>query len=156
MKIIQEVPLSKVRTLEKIREANFCLGGYDMKVKDDEWKCYRGVLEDSDLDRLFLLNELDFGQFTNNTHLLKNLLEGARNLERVQSFIAKSFDLRIHRDYEPILVTINKEKASLIAIDGNHRLMSHYLQYKSIFEVPVYIGEHDTIIKSGHIPFSAK
>jgi hypothetical protein len=155
MKDIKKVDISHAQNHEESTSANVRLGGYKMyeHCPTNEVQCYRVVLEDKDIDRIFLLNEVTFVKLTTGqTFKLSDLTHDAKTLNRVNSFLKDGVDLRSHPGLELILVCEDLDTGSLTTIDGNHRLMAHYLTFGSVQEVPAYVYIHTNMNKWYFIP----
>lgn len=151
--VIGDVELAEVQRHEQATAANARLGGYGMGTHCplDQIRCNRVVLESGDLDRLFVLQ--DFAAQTHNkTCRLRDVMPGAVNLNRVASFTTACVDLRTHAGLELVLVSHGWDGTPLIAIDGNHRMIAHYITQCSVDGVPAFVGVHPAMNRWPYIP----
>ncbi|WP_259016710.1 hypothetical protein [Emticicia fluvialis] len=155
MKEITKVSLSIIQEHEVSCNSSITLNNHNLPdfCPINEVKCYRVLLEEDDINRIYLLWEAGFNNLTkNNSFKLADLTVDAQELVRVKSFLDNRIDLRTYANLEVILFGQNLEESSLTATDGNHRLMSQFLSYKSIAEVPAYIYTHEKINNWNFIP----
>lgn len=153
MIIVEEVDLFEVQRHELATEANAKIGGYrmDLHCPMHEFRCYRAVLESSDLNRLFVMQ--DFASLTvDNTCRLRDVMPIAGNLARVKSFTTSNIDLRLRDGLELMLVGSELFGAPLTAIDGNHRMIAQYLTYYNVNGVSAYICIHPAMSLWPYVP----
>lgn len=110
-------------------------------------ECHLAFLEEIDLNRVYLWREAtqhSDGKSNKLADMPKRLLE---DHPRVKSFWAgdpangyEPIDSTMP-GMEPTLVTDDIQNGPLYAIDGNHRLMAHFLSMSSIDGVRVYVCE---------------
>ena len=151
--VVGEADITEVQRHEQATVANARLGGYGMDAHCpmNEIRCYRVMLESSDLDRLFVLQ--DFATHTpNRTCRLRDVVPSTASLQRVASFATAGVDLRTHAGLELLLVGIGLDGGSLVAIDGNHRMIAHYLTQGSVDGVPAFIGVHPAMNRWPFVP----
>jgi hypothetical protein len=142
MKSAKRVDLAVVQEQEGFVDANVRLGGYDMPAASS-FETYRVVLDEGDLDRLFLLAQ--FGQHTKgNTARLQDVLPEMVNNERVAKFASQRVDLRTAQNLVPMAVCAGLDN-SFTFIDGNHRCIAQYLVWSTFEDVPVYVAVHPRI-----------
>lgn len=120
----------------------------------NEGQCYQISLQENDIDRLRLLREPTFTPLTcNQTYRLSDLLlYKANKLPRVTYWLNKKLDLRNSQEWAPVFVSPSVDSGLIVAIDGNHRLMAHFLQHQSIEGVNGYLFIHPNIQLWGFMP----
>ena len=71
MKIISQIPFSEIDKYDERFQANVRIGGYDMdKVfPKEEAQCYSALIEESDIEKIYLLALTEFQTFTRNGSL---------------------------------------------------------------------------------------
>ena len=120
-----------------------------------EGTSYQTNLEESDKDRVFLLNEPTFKHFTENENFrLSEIIPNVKKVDRVNYWLNEKLDLRNSPEWSPVLVSPSVSCGPYI--DGNHRLSAHWLQHKTIDGIHCYIFEHSRIMEWGFIPKEAK
>jgi len=156
MIITQTVEYQELRKFEELIGGNVKIGGYDMdKISPvSEGQCYKIHLQEPDISRLYLLREPTFTNLTfHKDYLLAGLnSDEAAKLDRVKYWLNKSLDLRLSPEWSPIFVSRNIENSPIVTIDGNHRLMAHFLQHGKIQELNGYLFVHPSIEKWGFMP----
>ena len=88
-----------------------------------------------------------------------DLLPVASKLERIQSFIEgnaatglRPLDLASAGGMEIVLVADSIQAGILYVIDGNHRLIAHWLQGRELEGIPVLLAVHERIGSWAYIP----
>ena len=143
MRDFQPVDLVAVQEREKSTDANIRMGRYGLPVPE-EFNTHRALLDESDLDRLYLIPE--FGKHTaGSTALLKDVTESALSDHRVRQFLSPPINLQIAPRLELITFTVNPEKSPIIVGDGNHRIIAHFWTYRTVDGVPLFICSHPTV-----------
>lgn len=153
MFVVGEVEIAEVQQHEQATSANARLGGYGMDAHcpTNEIRCYRVVLEEGDLDRLFVMQ--DFAAYTSNGSCrLRDVLPSIADIKRVASFTTPSVDLRKRTGLEVILVGSDVDRASLVAIDGNHRIIAQYISQGSVDGVPAFVCVHPAMNRWPYVP----
>jgi hypothetical protein len=159
MKDIIQIEYEKLKKFEHKIDGNVKIGGYDMDkiCPVSEGKCYKVTLEDSDLDRVYLLRDPTFTNLTKNRdYRFSDLQDVAREEARVKHLLEKNIDLSVNSDWAPVFVCPDIGNGALIAIDGNHRLMAHFLLRGSIANLMAYVYVHENILQWGFIPKAAR
>jgi hypothetical protein len=148
----EQVSLSVLRAHENALnpKPNMTLGGYNMPPAE-EFVILRYILEDADLDRIFLLADC-MGDTVGNVGRLKGVQPTDGFKERVQKKIDAKTDLRTSRDLAVVFVSWSDQMKSLTAIDGNHRLAAHYLIHGSIEGSHAFVCIHPKIKYLTNIP----
>ena len=114
-------------------------------------------LERQDEDRLFLLGLTEFiNQTRGQSGRLRDLLPTASTVQRVASLITAGVDLLSRSGLELVLVAADLQGAPLVAIDGNHRAMAHFLAYNSVEGVPAFVCVHPAIGQWHFVPSLAR
>jgi hypothetical protein len=159
MKSIVEINYNELRQFEESVEANVKVGGYGMdKISPiEEGKCYRIILKAEDINRIFLLKEPTFTNFTiNRNFMIADVTEKVDEVERVRYWLDRGLDLRNAPEWAPVFVSRNIENGSFTIIDANHRMTAHYRQHKIVDEVAAYVFTHSNINQWWGIPDLAK
>jgi hypothetical protein len=159
MIVFQEVSLATVQQHELDTNSNVRLGGYHMDrfCPTAEFCCHRVQLQHSDGDRLFLLGISAFiSQTQRDSCRLRDLLPTAASIPNVASFVRDGVDLRSQPCLELVLVGAQLQLGHLVAIDGNHRMMAHYLNHASVEGVPAFVCVHKNITQWSYIPTLAR
>lgn len=151
--------LDEIQAHEIAMEANACLGGYGMDEHCPlaEIVCMHVALSECDLKRLFVLP--DFRKHTRN-HSCR-LVDAddsalAVAMEGQPSGTHNELDLTTRNQLELVLVGTDLNERPLIAVDGNHRLLAHYIRHRSIEGVPAYIGIHPNMYNWSYVPLLAR
>lgn len=152
MRNILNIELSLIQNNEEFNDSNIRLDRYEIPnfCPSTEVECYQVILEKGDLERIFILFESGFNNLTNNnTFRLSDLIpDEAQKKSRVLSFLDdRDFDLCSRPERTIILFGTNLETSSLTAMDGNHRLMAHFINNNNIDGVPAFIYIHRKINK---------
>ncbi len=135
------------------------LGQHELpKLNDGQWRGYKAILENEDLDKIILWWENN--KYTRNeTCRIRDLLPKAENLVRVQSFIKgdntkrrSPIDLTSAEGMELCVLTDSIESKFLYVIDGNHRLIAHRFQGRPLNGVPTYVAIHNRLNNWVYIP----
>lgn len=122
-----------------------------------EGQCYKVVLHYTDINRVFLLYAPNLTNLTiNRNYQLNETIEEAGNEPRVQYWLDRNIDLSTSDSWAPVFVSPNLDTGSLVAIDGNHRLMAHFLTHKSIQGLQAYLFVHPNITNWKWFPPHAK
>jgi|GEM_PF-3280621 len=158
MAIVEEINYVKLNEFENQISGNVKVGGYNMNdispIK--EGRCYKIKFEEKDINRLFLLGEVTFKDLTSEKNFkLSGLLDTVINIERVKYWIDAKLDLRISTKWSPVFVSPHID-GPFVTIDGNHRLMAHYNQHKTIERLNGYLFVHPNIQNWGFIPIEAR
>lgn len=156
MIIVETVSLDVLQANEKFTDANIRLGGYDMdKVcPNEDFRILRVLLQDSDLDRLFVLGM--YHEVTKDgSCLLKDTLPVALSKDRVASFKRDNIDLRTSSQLAPLMVA-RTEKGPLTLYDGNNRMLWQRLTHGSIEGIAAFVSIHPKINLWKYIPSQAK
>ena len=74
--------------------------------------------------------------------MLSDTNDDALTEDRVIYWLAKKLDLSESDEWSPVFITPNHDTRALVAIDGNHRLMAHYLTHRSVEGVHAYLFSH--------------
>ena len=155
MIVFGEVTISEVQLHEEATASNARLGSYEMDhhCPTREFLCYRVKLERQDESHLFLLGISDFMNLTRGrTCRLGDVLPHASKDAGVWSFMTSDVDLRSWAGLELVLVAAELQGAPLVAIDGNHRAIAHFLAHGSVERVPAFVCVHPAIGKWQFIP----
>ena len=155
MILVGELDMSEVQRHEQATASDVRLGGYhmDCHCPTNEFRCFRVKLERREEDRIFLLGIPEFIDSTRGQSCrLRDVVQGASTIERVASFITAGVDLRVRPGSELVLVTAEFQSAALVAIDGNHRAMAHYLAHGSVDGVPAFVCVHSAISRWHFVP----
>ena len=105
---------------------------------------YKVVLETIDLNRIFLCHSLGFVNFTqNDSFRLSETLENHPPKKQITDFKVMGIDLRQSFDRAPIFLSNDLSTGNLVALDGNHRLISHYLIHRNIEGLQAYLFVHN-------------
>ena len=119
MVVVGKVDIAEVQRHERATGANSRLGGYGMDAHCpmSEFRCYRVLLEQGDIDRMFVLQ--DFAAHTSNrTCRLRDVVPSAADLTRVASFTTACVDLRSHTGLELVLVACELNGSPLLCSHG--------------------------------------
>lgn len=120
----------------------------------DEVKCYKIRLHDTDLPRVYILDAPNFLDLTeNNSYKLRDVKQTVRDLDRVDHLLKKQIDLSQTDNWAPVFISTYLNTGVLVPIDGNHRLMAHYLLYTSIEGVHGYLFVHPNTVKLTWFPW---
>jgi hypothetical protein len=155
---VNQIEYNKLREFEDKIGGNVKVGGYKMDeiCPVAEGLCYQIKLEESDTGRLFLLGEATFTHLTpTKDYLLTNISDDVKEMKRVKYWIDQKLDLRESPEWSPIFVAKDIE-SPIVTIDGNHRLMAHFNQHRTIEGLHGYLFIHQNIQKWGCIPKGAK
>lgn len=133
-----------------------------MPKPPDGYRAVRAILEDSDLDRIFLWFEFRKHTKDGSAKLTDALPESASE-KRISRFIAGDstkgwtpIDLRTTPNFEAMLLTNDVMRGPLYGIDGNHRLVAQFLSGKGFADVPVYVCFHPKMLEWAYIPETAR
>lgn len=156
MKILETVPLNVLRTHEASLNPrpNVTLGSYRMPPAE-QFTIHRVTLEDSDLDRLYLLFEMV--QYTvGNSGILRGIVPTNDYKDRVDAKIAQKVDLRTQPHLAPMLVARSLTTPATAA-DGNLRLTAHYLANGGSVEgVNAFLCLHPLVNRWTNLPVAAR
>jgi hypothetical protein len=154
MQNLKTVELSVVQERERSTNANIRVGGYGLPPAE-QFRNHWALLNDSDLDRLFLIPE--FGKHTaGNSCLLKDITESALSDPRVRQFLTTPINLQIAPNLDLLTFTVHPEKSPLVVGDGNHRVIAHFWTHWSVEGVPILICSHPEVAKWGFCPTPAR
>lgn len=159
MRIVNKVEIAAIQNHLRNLNTSIHLDQADLPShKDGHWHGYKVTLNSDDLDRVILWWE-NQNHTKNKTCKVADLLPSAKNLERVQSFIVGSdakglspLGLRSADGMEPCVVASSIDDDFLYVIDGNHRLIAHWLQGRSLDDVTIYVAVHDNLKSWVYIP----
>jgi len=153
MELIKSITISEIRSFEEKINGNVRIGGYDMEqiAPIEEGKLSQIALSNEDLNRLYLLKEPTFKDFTKTgDYKLENIIpEVCREKQRVKYWIDQNIDLSINNDWAPVLISNSFESGKIVIIDGNHRATAHFIQHKSINGAFAYLFEHHNVYNWG-------
>lgn len=154
--IVEQIEYSILRDFENsIPNINVRVGGYEMDsiCPINEGKCYKIKLQESDLNRLFILGDPSFTNLTSNkNYRLSGLIpEVAEQEIKTRTSLDVILDLRESHKLAPVFVSRNLDSGLVVTIDGNHRLMGHFLRNKSIEGVNGFLFVHPNVEKWGFI-----
>lgn len=158
MKIIETVDHLTVKEHETSLNSN--VGLDNNYIPDhcplDEIQCYRVKLEESDINRVFILWDGTFSDMTdNNTFKLADVNMNALKRPSTHHFFNKQLDLGVNPELAIVFFAQNLG-SPLVATDGNHRLMAHFLINKNVADIPAFLYTHENIINWRHFPPLAK
>lgn len=123
----------------------------------NEVECFKLVLEEADIKRVFFCTAPDFATYTeNHSFRLEDTCEAGRNDPTVSCLLEKHIDLSKSDNWAPVFITPNLKTASLVALDGNHRLMAHFLMHKSTNGLQAFAFVHQNSIDWPWFPDNAK
>ena len=157
---IRSSSIHEVQAHERATKANACLGGYGMVTHCPlaDIVCMHITLTQSDLSRLFVLQ--DFAKCTRDQSCqLIDVVPASAILaamEHQPKNAVNELDLTVAKGMELVLCGTSVDDGPLIAIDGNHRLLAHYIRSGSIEGVPAYIGIHPKMYDWPMVPPRAK
>lgn len=159
MQIVNEIEISAIQTHLCNLGTGVLLDKNDLpSLNDGRWYGYKVILDSEDIDRIILWWENK--KYTKNeTCRVVDLLPPARTLKRVQSFVVgrnagglPSIDLRSAAGMELCMVADSVNGDFLYVIDGNHRLIAHWFQGRSLDGVPAYVAVHEGLKSWAYIP----
>jgi hypothetical protein len=119
---------------------------YKLPLPPNEYQGFRVTFDEGDVDRLYLWLGFALCAGHKSCHLtdIPTVLHPCTE-SRVRPFIEGDpasgkgpLDLRTATDMEIVTVSNDLENGNLYIIDGNHRLIAHYLIHKSIKDVPAF------------------
>ena len=152
MKIIRPIDIDLIRDRDIKNCASVQLGNHCMEdyVATTDFKCFEVRLEEYDINRLFIIYEKNLAPLTSGSscRLIDIIPEKAKEVERVKSFLNDSFNLLEKTEFEPILVGWDIQESPLIIIDGNHRVISHYIKNNNITDLIVFVCINNQDLKS--------
>ena len=150
------ITLEDVRALEERTNSNVRLGRYDMGEfsPTKEFDCYKTVLDQSDLDRLFLLS--DFHMMTRTASCKLADVQSGQIPETSMSRISRDIDLTTLAGCEIEIVSPSMDDGPLVIVDGNHRVVGHFLNRGTIQDVPAFVCIHRNILVWPHVPSTAR
>lgn len=157
---IRSSSIHEVQAHERATKANACLGGYGMVTHCPlaDIVCMHITLTQSDLSRLFVLQ--DFAKCTRDQSCqLIDVVPASAILaamEHQPKNAVNELDLTVAKGMELVLCGTAVDDGPLIAIDGNHRLLAHYIRSGSIEGVPAYIGIHPKMYDWHMVPARAR
>jgi hypothetical protein len=160
MRIIESVDLDTLQVHEKATNCNVKLGSYKMDqiCPIAEFQINWVLLDDSELERIFLLGE--FGKMTHNkTNRLidvMDLLPDDTTKRIDERILSRNLDIRLQRNESLMIVATNIEDGPLTIIDGNHRAMNHFKKHNNIQDVPAYVCVHPNISRWPFVPRLAR
>jgi hypothetical protein len=150
MQNLKTVELSAVQERERSTKANITVGGYHLPLAE-QFRNHWALLDDSDLDRLFLIPE--FGKHTAaDSCLLRDIAESALSDSRVRQFLTPPINLQVAANLELLAFTVDPEKSPLVVGDGNHRIIAHFWTHQSVEGVPIFICSHPAVANWGFCP----
>lgn len=160
MNIVSSITIDEMRGHEVATNANVRLGGYAMDelFPVDEILMYRVTFETGDLARLFVLWDLSRATLERSCQLADTLpAEGlVLAMERIPDNSVNEINLAISTGREPVLVTNNLHSGALTVIDGNHRILAHFIRHQSINGVSALVAQHANMHTWPYVPRSAR
>ena len=159
MDIFNQIEYHQLKQFEDQIGGNVKVGGYEMDkiCPIEEGHCYQIKLNERDTNHLFLLREPTFKNLTRDkNYLLSEIIDDVKKLDRVKYWLDNKLDLRLSPNWSPIFVCPDTDCGPIVTIDGNHRLMAHFHQYKTIEGLFGYLFVHPNIQKWDFIPKGAK
>lgn len=156
---VRNSSLDEIQAHEIATGANARLGGYGMDEHCPlaEIVCMHVTLSEYDLERMFVLP--DFRKYTRNHSCRLVDVNDATLLvamERQPAGAQNELDLTTRNRMELVLVGTDLNQRPLIAVDGNHRLLAHYIRHRSIDGVPAYVGIHPNMYNWPFVPSLAR
>jgi len=158
MKIVAIADLQTLRRHERATASNTTLGGYHMDkyCALGNFRILRGILEATDIERLYLLGQ--FAPYTNGrTCKLRDVrpeavAPGQISSERVGSFLQGKVNLALEKNLDVVIVSPEEVAGPLILIDGNHRSVAHFLSHGGIDGIPAFVCVHRSICRWPYVP----
>jgi hypothetical protein len=159
LQVVNEVEISAIQNHLHNLGTGVLLEKNNLPSLDDgQWHGYKVILDCKDIDRIILWWENE--KYTQHrTCRVTDLLPFAKTLERVQSFIvgcdARGFppiDLKSGAGMELCMIADSISGDFLYVIDGNHRLIAHWFQGRSLDGVPSYVAAHEGLKSWAYIP----
>lgn len=159
MRIVNKAEIAAIQNHLRILNTGVKLDRNDLpSLNDGRWRGYKVILDSADLDRVILWWEnQDYTR--NKTCRVIDLLPCAKTLARVQSFIVGNdakrllpLDLRSADGMELCVIADSLDGDFLYVIDGNHRLIAHWLQGRHLDGVATYVAVHDGLKNWAYIP----
>lgn len=156
---VRNSSLDEIQAHEFATGANARLGGYGMDEHCPlaEIVCMHVTLSECDLQRLFVLP--DFRKHTrNHSCQLVDVNDSALTaaMERQPVEMQNELDLTTRTRLELVLVGTDVNERPLVTVDGNHRLLAHYIRHHSVDGVPAYIGIHPNMYNWRFVPSLAR
>ena len=154
MKNINPIPYGVLKAFEK--EINGDVQTDNHKLDEccppNQSTCYGIVFEEADQDKIFLIHVTGFINLTSSDSFkLIDVNSSAGEVPRVKYWVDRGIDLSANANWAPVFVSAKLE-SPLIAIDGNHRLMAHFLTHRSIEGIRAYLYVHSNISQWGLNP----
>lgn len=147
--IIKPIAYTELEQFEDKIAGNVRVGGYKMDrlCPIETGTCYQISLNASEIDRVRLLREVTFTELTQhqNYYLSGLLPDKAIALPRVKYWFDRELNLSQSPEWSPVFVSPNLDAGLIVAIDGNHRLMAHYIRHQSVEGVPGYLFVHPNL-----------
>lgn len=153
MKEIEPIDVSEYQALLKSKGSGVAMDLAIMPSPVESYTAFRAVLEEDDLNRIFLW--FQFKEDTAGmTGKLTDALPESASKKRVKPLIegdpAKGWmpiDLRSALGFEPMLVTNDFIHGPLQVIDGNHRMIAQFITGKGFDHLPVYVCVHPRMME---------
>lgn len=166
MRELRQISYNELQSFESTQNANLTTSHNSIadRCPSNEARCYKVVLEKVDIYRIFLIQGSNFADFTENSSLklmdLKktvisqtfHTINEIESQQTISYLLDKNIDLSKNAEFAPVFISTNLDTGSLIAIDGNHRLMAHFLAHEDIQDVHAYLFVHSGTIMSGWFP----
>jgi hypothetical protein len=167
MRQVVESSITEVELHLEKTNSNIFFDYNDYGLKDfpkNEFKCFKVILEKSDIDRLYLIG--NFANITKDSLKVSDLVSKEEVLcdthenrgERVKKIMEggaqynKGLDLLTDKDFELVLVGQNLIDGPLVLMDGSHRIIAHYLNRGDVDRVHAYVCIHSNVKKWGMHP----
>lgn len=162
MRVIAHIEVSAVQDHLRQQATGVSLNIEDMPGPAADYKAYRVILDSGDASRIVLWWE--FQKHTKeHSCRLTDLLESAATLKKAQPFIhgdrSRGFlpgDLRTLPNREITILTNDLASDFLYLIDGNNRLVGHFLLHKTIQDVPAVVCAHPKLMEWAYVPIYYK
>jgi hypothetical protein len=120
-----------------------------------EAHCFEIELEEADINLVYTCSGSYLNAYTID-YRLEQTLESARKEGRIKSFLDSGLNLSDSYELAPVFVCDMSPKQNLVAIDGNHRLIAHFLAHKSVTGLRAYLYAHVNAESIDWFPDSAK
>jgi len=159
LRILNEVEITAIQKHLRNLNTGVLLDNNDLpSLHDGRWDGYNVILDSEDLDRIILWWENK--KYTKNeTCKVVDLLPCAKTLERVRSFAEGRnangllpINLKSAARMELCMVADSINGDFLYVIGGNHRLIAHWFQERSLDGVPAYVAVHKGLKGWAYIP----
>lgn len=162
MKFVESMTIKAFQAQLKKQGSGVPLDLASMPKPADGYTAVRATLADSDMDRTFLWFE--FRKHTKNgTAKLTDALRESTREPRIRQLIEGDaskgwapIDLRVDSGCYPMLVTNDFAHGPLYGLDGNHRLVAHFLTGKAFDGVPAFVCTHVKMLEWAYIMDAAR